>query len=45
MALFQSDLKETVRRLSAKDFASPEERDELPGTAGVFRRSAPLAKE
>ena len=29
MALFQSDVKETVRRLSAKDFASPEERDEL----------------
>ena len=29
MALFQSDLKETVRRLSNKDFASAEERDEL----------------
>src|SRR5438132_1335420 len=29
MALFQSDLKETVRRLSNKDFASPEERDDL----------------
>jgi len=31
MALFQSDLKETVRRLSNKDFASAEERDELLG--------------
>src|SRR5438128_7939763 len=31
MALFQSDVKETVRRLSAKDFASAEERDELLG--------------
>lgn len=29
MALFQSDLKDTVRRLSNKEFASPEERDEL----------------
>ncbi|HJT16341.1 MAG TPA: PilT/PilU family type 4a pilus ATPase [Thermoanaerobaculia bacterium] len=29
MALFQSDVKETVRRLSNKEFASPEERDEL----------------
>jgi len=29
MAVFQSDVKETVCRLSAKDFASQEERDEL----------------
>ena len=29
MALFQSDLKDTVRRLSNKEFASPEERDDL----------------
>lgn len=29
MALFQSDLKDTVRRLSNKEFTSPEERDEL----------------
>ena len=29
MALFQSDLKDTVRRLSNKEFANPEERDEL----------------
>src|ERR1051326_7052182 len=29
MALFQSDVKETVRRLSNKKVASPEERDEL----------------
>ncbi|HEY6844438.1 MAG TPA: HEAT repeat domain-containing protein, partial [Thermoanaerobaculia bacterium] len=31
MALFQSDVKETVRRLSNKEFGSPEERDELLG--------------
>ncbi|HEX9405676.1 MAG TPA: PilT/PilU family type 4a pilus ATPase [Thermoanaerobaculia bacterium] len=35
MALFQSDLKETVRRLSNKDFASPEERDELLSRLGA----------
>jgi len=29
MALFQSDLKDTVRRLSNKEFTSAEERDEL----------------
>jgi twitching motility protein PilT len=29
MALFQSDLKDVVRRLTNKEFASPEERDEL----------------
>ena len=29
MALFQSDLKETVRRLSNKEFQTNEERDEL----------------
>lgn len=29
VVLFQSDLKETLRRLSAKEFASNEERDEL----------------
>jgi twitching motility protein PilT len=31
MALFQSDLKETVRRLSNKEFQTNEERDELLG--------------
>lgn len=31
MALFQSDLKETIKRLSNKEFASVEERDELLG--------------
>ncbi|HEV7921939.1 MAG TPA: PilT/PilU family type 4a pilus ATPase [Thermoanaerobaculia bacterium] len=29
MALFQSELKDTLRRLSNKDFATPQERDEL----------------
>ncbi len=42
MALFQSDLKDIVRRLSGKDSASPEERDELlkrlEATEGVRAR-------
>lgn len=42
MALFQSDLKDTVRRLSNKEFTSPEERDELlrrlEGTEGLRAR-------
>src|SRR5437879_4545818 len=29
MALFQSDLRDTVKRLANKEFASAEERDEL----------------
>src|SRR4051812_21974911 len=42
MALFQSDLKDIVRRLSSKDSASAEERDELlkrlEATEGVRAR-------
>ena len=29
MALFQSDLKDAIKRLNNKEFGSPEERDQL----------------